>query len=165
MSPENPALEAQVQRLVDRIQILETVYSYCRHADLLDPGAMVDRFTEDCVVTFHDDGPTLLGRKNLLDRLAARLSVTISGSHHVSNEELTFEEDASVTGHLYLYSWQRFEGHPRVPDVHRWGRYEMRFVNQDSGWRIQRMRLLSAGEYGSHRIGEQLGKPWPPRFE
>lgn len=164
MSSANAALAAQVGRLVDRIQILETVYSYCRHADLLDAAGMVAHFTDDCVVTFHDDGPRLHGREELLDRLSERLSTTLSGSHHVSNEELLFEENSTVTGHLYMYSWQRFVGHPRVPDVHRWGRYEMRFVRQGSGWRIARMRLLSAGEYGSHRIGEQLGKPWPPQF-
>jgi ketosteroid isomerase-like protein len=126
---------------------------------------MADHFTDDCVVVFHDDGPTLRGRKELLDRLVARIAVTASGSHHVSNEELLFAADGSVTGYLYLYSWQRFKGHPGVPDVHRWGRYEMRFLRPAAQWRIQRMRLLSAGEYGSHRIGEQLGKAWPPQFE
>jgi ketosteroid isomerase-like protein len=158
------ALGAEVQRLVARTQILETVYSYCRHADLLDAPGMADHFTADCVVTFHHDGPTLRGREELQERLAARLSLTLSGSHHISNEELIFEESGAVTGHLYMYSWQRFEGHPKTPDVHRWGRYEMRFIEQAEGWRIQRMRLLSAGEYGSHRIGEQLHSPWPPQF-
>jgi ketosteroid isomerase-like protein len=157
------ALGSQVQRLVDRTQILELVHSYCRHADLLEAPRMVDHFTEDCVVTFHHDGPTLHGRQELLDRLAARLSVTISGSHHISNEELVFEDSGAVTGHFYMYSWQRFEGYPQASDVHRWGRYEMRFARQNGGWLIQRMRLLSAGEYGSHRIGEQLQTPWRPQ--
>jgi hypothetical protein len=36
--------------------------------------AMAELFTDDCVVTFHDDGPTLLrARRELLERLCGRL--------------------------------------------------------------------------------------------
>jgi len=30
---------------------------------------------------------------------------------------------------------------------------------------MDRLRLLSAGEYGGARIGEQLGRPFPSTFE
>jgi len=122
---------------------------------------MVESFTEDCVVIFHDDGPRLEGREAFKRRLEERLGRTVSGSHHVSNEELIFEAADRVRAHLYLYSWQRFDGFPSTADVHRWGRYEMDFVNDGAAWRIKYMRLLSAGEYGSPRIGEHFGKQWP----
>jgi ketosteroid isomerase-like protein len=165
VSSEALTSEALLRRLHDRVSILETLYRYCRHADQLDPAGMAALFTEDCVLTFFRDGPTLRGRAAVQARLAERLAVTVSGSHHLSNEEVIFEGADAAKVHAYMYSWQRFLGWPGVSDVHRWGRYEVRLKHDDEGcWRISRMRLLSAGEYGSHRIGEHLGQPWPPEF-
>jgi len=161
VSSEPLTSEALLRRLHDRVSILETLYCYCRHADQLDPAGMAALFTEDCVLTFFRDGPTLRGRAAVQARLAERLAVTVSGSHHLSNEEVLFEGADAATVHAYMYSWQRFQGWPGVSDVHRWGRYGVRLVRRDGAWRISHMRLLSAGEYGSHRIGEHLGQVWP----
>jgi hypothetical protein len=159
-------LEAQVRRLADRVAILETMYAYCRHADNLDGAAMAALFIEDCVAQFiHGDEHVLTGRKALEAFLCGALAVTVSGSHHIANEELVFEAPDRVILHGYMYSWQRFQGHPQTADCHRWGRYENRFVRTPAGWRMDRLRLHSAGEYGGARIGEQLGRPFPPRFD
>jgi hypothetical protein len=161
------ALEAQVRRLQDRVDILETMFAYCRHADLLDGVAMAALFVEDCVATFIPRGEdfVLRGRAALTDFLCGALGGTVSGSHHIANEELIFETPDRVILHCYMYSWQRFQGFPVTADCHRWGRYENRFVRTAQGWRLDRLTLLSAGEYGGARIGEQLGRPFPPEFE
>ncbi|HET9694635.1 MAG TPA: hypothetical protein VFP48_09620, partial [Steroidobacteraceae bacterium] len=62
------------------------------------------------------------------------------------------------------YSWQRFKAHPVAADCHRYGRYELRVVRTSEGWKLSRLNLLSAGEYGGSRLGEQFGRPWPPQF-
>lgn len=164
--PDN-SLEAVVRRLQDRVDILGTMHAYCRHADNLDGDGMAALFVEDCVANFVPGGEEtiLRGRAALNAFLNTALAVTVSGSHHIANEELVFETPDRVILHCYMYSWQRFEGFPVTADCHRWGRYENRFVRTDAGWRMDRLKLLSAGEYGGARIGEQLGRPFPPKFE
>jgi len=161
------SIEATVRRLADRVDILETMYGYCRHADQLNGDAMSALFVEDCVCTFVPGGEetTLRGRRALNDFLNRALGGTVSGSHHIANEELIFETPDRVVLHAYMYSWQRFTGFPVTADCHRWGRYENRFVRTADGWRMDRLTLVSAGEYGGARIGEQLGRTFPPRFD
>ena len=160
-------LEETVRVLKDRVDILETMYEYCRHADNLDPGSMVALFVDDCVANFYagGEGYTLRGKAELTKMLSDALTVTVSGSHHISNAEIRFDTPDQVTFYSYMYSWQRFTGFPVTADCHRWGRYENRFVRTPDGWRISRLRLTSAGEYGGARIGEQLGRPFPPTFD
>jgi hypothetical protein len=159
--------ETIVRELKDRVDILEAMYAYCRHADQLNGDAMADLFVEDSVSNFFAGRPEndLRGSRALRAFLNGALGVTASGSHHIANAELIFETPDRVTMHCYMYSWQRFQGHPSTADCHRWGRYENQFVRTDDGWRISRLRLISAGEYGGARIGEQLGRPFPPTFD
>lgn len=164
---QEPTLEAIVRRLQDRVDVLETMHAYCRHADNLDGDAMAALFTEDCISNFVPGGEEtiLRGRGALNAFLNMALGGTVSGSHHIANEELIFETPDRVILHCYMYSWQRFTGFPVTSDCHRWGRYENRFVRTPDGWRMDRLKLISAGEYGGARIGEQLGRPFPPQFE
>jgi hypothetical protein len=160
-------LEGIVRALKDRVDILETMYAYCRHADQLNADAMVDLFTDDCVSCFIPGRADMVlnGKEALRGFLAGALAGTVSGSHHISNVELVYDTPDEVTFHGYMYSWQRFTGFPVTADCHRWGRYENRFVRTPEGWRLSRLRLLSAGEYGGARMGEQLGRAFPPTFD
>jgi hypothetical protein len=160
-------IEQMVRRLQDRVDILETLYAYCRYADRLDGDAMSALFVEDCVANFVPGGEEtiLRGPAALNDFLNRALGGTVSGSHHIANAELIFETDDRVVLHAYMYSWQRFAGFPVTADCHRWGRYENRFVRTADGWRMDRLILVSAGEYGGARIGEQLGRTFPPSFD
>jgi hypothetical protein len=162
-----PSTETIVRELKDRVDILETMYAYCRHADQLNGDAMADLFVEDSVSNFFAGRPEndLRGSRALRGFLNGALGITVSGSHHIANAELIFETPDRVTMHCYMYSWQRFQGHPSTADCHRWGRYENQFVRTADGWRISRLRLISAGEYGGARISEQLGRPFPPTFD
>jgi hypothetical protein len=161
------SIENTVRELKDRVDILETMHAYCRHADNLDAPSMVFLFTDDCVANFVPGGEEtmLRGKGPLTKMLTDALAGTLSGSHHISNAELIFDTPDRVTLHCYMYSWQRFTGFPVTADCHRWGRYENRFVRTTEGWRLDHLKLLSAGEYGGARFGEQLGRPFPPRFE
>lgn len=159
-------IEATVLELRDRVQITELMHVYCRHADNLDGVAMAELFVDDCIAQYvPGEGDTILrGRNQLTDMLTAALSNVISGSHHISNIEILFDDPDTATFCCYMYSWQRFDGYPSAADCHRWGRYENRFVRTAEGWKFSRLVLLSAGEYGGLRISEQLGRVFPPVF-
>jgi ketosteroid isomerase-like protein len=159
------SLEDRIRRLEIRAEINEFLSSYCRAADTFDAKRQASLYTDDCVVSYIADASPVHGRTALLGFLQAYFDSAVSGSHHIANVELLFKSDDVVDAHTYMYSWQRFKAFPVTADCHRWGRYEIRLVRTGDGWRISHMNLLSAGEYGGARIGEQFGRPWPPRFE
>ena len=161
------SLEAIVRRLQDRVDIEELLARYCRHADQLDADGMAACFTDACVVAYvpASMAPPARGKKELLGFLREYFPNSISSSHYITNIELLFDTSDRVTAYCYMYSWQRFKGYPAAADCHRYGRYEFRIERTGDGWRMSRLNLLSAGEYGGTRIGEQLNHPWPPRFE
>jgi hypothetical protein len=158
---------AILQRLTDRLDIQELMARYCRHADLLDAEGMAACFTDDCVVAYvpASMAAPAHSKKELLGFLHEYFPNSVSSTHYITNVELVFETDDRVAAHTYMYSWQRFKGYPAAADCHRYGRYELRVVRTPDGWRFSRLTLLSAGEYGGTRIGEQFNRPWPPRFE
>jgi len=161
------SIHETVQRLQDRLDIQELLAGYCRHADLLDAQGMTAYFTDDCVVAYVPPqmAPPFRGKKALLDFLLGYFPNTVSSSHHIANVELLFDTADQVTGHTYMYSWQRFKTFPAAADCHRWGRYELRLVRSQQGWRLSRLQLVSAGELSGARLAEQFGRPWPPQFE
>jgi hypothetical protein len=160
-------LEADIREIKDRTAIAELMYRYCRYADSDRGPEMVTLFTEDCLCDFYAGlrpDIEMLGRAELLDQIQQSLTTVRSGSHYVSNMEILFDGPDRATMFCYMYSWQRFYDWPERADCHRYGRYEMRAVRTGEGWRFDRMRLVASGEYGGARIGEQLGRPWPPAF-
>jgi hypothetical protein len=166
---EDPGMnvEQAILRLQHRVEIGELLARYCRHADLLDAEGMAACFTDDCIVAYVPAAVAAPARskQELLGFLHTYFPNSVSSSHYITNVELLFDKADQVTAHTYMYSWQRFKGYPAAADCHRYGRYEFRIVLTAEGWRISRLALLSAGEYGGARIGEQFGRPWPPRFE
>lgn len=164
----NPTtLEERIQRLEDIEKIKEVMHEYCRCADQNDPDGMIACFTEDCVISMaHDDREGMMWK----DRASAQkfyrsalIDYVISGSHFICNEQILFENQDSAIMYMYMYSWQRFVGYPERADCHRWGRYENHYVREADGqWRMKGLRLLSSGEYGGARIGEQFNRDWPP---
>ena len=124
-------------------------------------------FTDDCIVAYVPASMAAPARskKELLGFLHEYFPSSVSSTHYITNVELLFDSSEQVTAHTYMYSWQRFKGYPAAADCHRYGRYEFRVVRTQEGWRFSRLTLLSAGEYGGARIGEQFNRPWPPKFE
>jgi hypothetical protein len=160
-------IEQAVQKLLDREEINELLARYCRKADLLDSDGMAACFVDDCVVAYvpASMAAPARSRTELLGFLREYFPNSVSSSHYVTNVELVFDGPDQATGAAYMYSWQRFKGFPAAADCHRFGRYEFRFVRTSEGWRFSRLTLVSAGEYGGSRLGEQFGRPWPPRFD
>lgn len=152
--------------LMDRVRVLETIYAYARYADTLQPARMTSLFTDNCYVQFTPDGSDALRSPEKLRKfLETRMDRIVSQSHHISNEEVLFEGPDTAVAHVYMQSWQRFAGYPAVPDLHIWGRYEIRFVRvNQNNWKMTHMLFNVAGTQGGSRIREQVERPWPPRF-
>jgi hypothetical protein len=156
-------LESRLARVEARTEIIELMHSYCRHADRLDPPAMLAHFTDECRVSYVVGEPWM-DKVALADMLNTYLPNTVSSQHMITNEEIIFVSGDEAILHTYMYSWQRYRDFPMRSDTHRFGRYECRVIRSGAGWRFTHMLLVSAGELGEPRIAEQLGRPWPPAF-
>lgn len=152
-----------VAELFDRQDILELLYRYCSAADRSEPAGMLEAFTDDAIISYVPDIEPMHGKQALSDMLHAFLGNTVSGSHYITNPLFDFVGPNEALLGCYMYSWQRFAGWPAEADVHRYGRYEIRFVREGGRWWITHLRLLSAGELGGGaRIGEQMGREPTP---
>ncbi len=156
------ALEARLAHVEARTQIIDLMHSYCRAADRLDAPAMLAHFADECWVSYVI-GEAWMNRAALAAMLDTYLPNTVSSQHMITNEEIILGGDEAIL-HTYMYSWQRYRDFPMRADTHRFGRYECRVVRAPQGWRFTHMQLVSAGELGEPRIGEQLHRPWPPVF-
>ena len=175
-------LEEKVQRLLDRESIMEVMHEYTRCADINDPFGMAACFTDDCISTYWLDGEgeVLYGKDGLMRFLSTFYfgqpeppadamdkvdvpGIVVYGAHHIHNEQMFFETPDSATVFLYMFSIQRFT--TQVSDSLRWGRYELNFRrDEDSEWRIHRLRLLTIAEYAGTRQGEAFDRSWPPEM-
>ena len=170
MTPINGAgclkvTERNIDELFDRMEILEAMYRYCSAADRNEPEGMIEIFVPDAVIDYIPDQPSIHGTAALSEMLHAFLGNVVSGSHYITNPLFNFKSPDEALLGCYMYSWQRFKGYPGEADVHRWGRYELRWVRTDDGWKINYLRLLSAGEYGGTRIAEQIGRTPVPTID
>ncbi|MBM4763660.1 nuclear transport factor 2 family protein [Bacillus sp. B15-48] len=162
-------LEERIQVLEDIEAIKEVMHHYSRCADIGDADGMIACFSDDSTTVFileNEEGKReeyCFTKQDTYDFYKRALRAVESSSHHVSNEQILFETKDMAIGYLYLYSWQRFKAQVNKLDLHRWGRYEIRYVREeDNEWRIKNLRLLAAGEHNGERISEQFKRPWPP---
>jgi hypothetical protein len=148
-----------LRRLLDKQELMERKHAYLRAADSCQPDRMVADFTDDIEVSYTPDEPPMTGRDAVRAWYRARLSTVVASSHHVSNFEFRFTGPDTATVHCYLYSWQRFAGHPVTADRHRFARYTDGWVRQDGHWRQSSLVCRVAGEYCNDavpRIGEHI---------
>ena len=151
------AWKETVQRLMDHAEIIERKCSFARAADAGDAEAMVAFFTPGVTASYDPGAPAMEGRDVVHSWYADRLEGVLASSHHLSNFEIAFPHRDTAELRCYLYSWQRFEGHPERPDRHRWARYLDSWVRTDQGWLQSSLTCLGAGETPAtapERVGE-----------
>lgn len=142
-------LEATVRELADRHEITELIHAYCERFDRNDPPGVGALFTDDAVIDYNPDTPSLRGDQ-LADTIAVGLRETFAAtSHHVSNVSITFEDADTARSLCYLDAWHRY--HDGSPDGYLWGRYLHRFRRTAQGWRITELLLQAAGTVDFHR--------------
>ena len=142
--------ENALRRLLDRREIEDLVYAYCRHFDRNEPELVAALFTDDATVDYGPEFPTIVGADAIGSTIAVGLERTFAAtSHHVSNLQIEFEGADAARGLTYLYAWHRYRD--GSPDGELWGCYEHRFARTAGGWRIASLVLRAAGTRDFHR--------------
>ena len=143
-------LETTVRVLADRQAITDVIHAYCFHFDQNEPERVAELFTADATVDYGPEAVTITGSDAIAATIAVGLERTFAAtSHHVSNIQLTFEDDDTARGVTYLYAWHRYvDG---SADGELWGRYHHRFERTAAGWKIAELVLTAAGTVDFHR--------------
>jgi ketosteroid isomerase-like protein len=142
---------AALRELSDRQAIADLIFAYCEHFDANEPQAVAALFTDDAIIDYGPEVPTIIGGPaEIAARIAPGLEELFSAtSHHVSNLRIELDWPDEARSVSYLYAWHRYlDG---SPDGELWGRYRHAFRRSERGWRIASLRLEAAGTVDFHR--------------
>lgn len=139
-----------LEELSNKAAIADIVHSYCYHFDRAEPEKVLLLFTDDVVVDYGPDVPTMHGLEELRPMVERGLSSFFAAtSHHVSNIMIQFHGPDAASSVSYLYAWHRYcDGRP---NSELWGQYHHDFVRTPDGWKITRLYLCAAGAKNFHR--------------
>lgn len=131
-----------LRQLLDRQEITDLLHEYCRTLDLMDLQALAAVFTEDCLVDYGPEERLQSHGAAGVARDLRRMWRWSRTSHHLSNVQITFEDEDHANGISYLIAWHE---RPDGSTGTLWGQYHDQFVRTAAGWRIARRRLLMNG--------------------
>jgi hypothetical protein len=131
------ALQAQVQRLLDREAIWDCVYRYARGLDRHDREIFESAYHPDAI----DHHGSFLGRRDEfvpwgLDLLASEWD---THTHFITNNRVDIEGDVAYSESYVLFAQRRRDGN--VMDIGG-GRYIDRLERRDGEWRISARELV-----------------------
>lgn len=130
--------------------IAEVIHGYCFHFDRAEPAAVLALFTEDAVVDYGPDVPTMTGLDALGDMLERGLRHFFAAtSHHVSNIQVRLDGPDRAESVCYVYAWHRYRDGRPTSEL--WGQYHHAFRRTEAGWKISRLVLKAAGSENFHR--------------
>lgn len=139
-----------LEGLLDKAEITDLIHAYCYHFDRAESEAVVALFTEDAVIDYGPDVPTMKGRDEISPMISRGLAELFAAtSHHVSNAVIRFEGPDAATSICYLYAWHRYLGSGAVSEL--WGQYHHSFRRAGAGWRISRLVLRAVAAKDFHR--------------
>ncbi len=139
-----------VAELIDKAAISDVIHAYCYHFDRAEPEKVLALFTDDAVVDYGPDVPTMNGVAEIGPMIERGLSSFFAAtSHHISNIAIEFEGSEAAKSVSYLYAWHRYQD--GRPNSELWGRYHHTFLRSPDGWKISHLILTAAGSSGFHR--------------
>lgn len=139
-----------LEGLIDKAEIADLIKAYCDYFDRAEAEKVVALFTEDAVIDYGPDVPSMTGPDEFGPMISRGLAELFAAtSHHVSNIVIRFDGSDAATSSCYLYAWHRYRQDASESEI--WGRYEHAFRRTSSGWRISRLVLLAAGMRDFHR--------------
>lgn len=146
-----------VQELLDRARIADTIYAYCDHADRADIDGIVGLFVEDGAVDL-GGGAVHRGHAELREMFADRFTLYSITSFHGSGIRLSRYDGrtASVTSYLYA-----IHDAPEIDSrMHLWGRFEDEMVARDGRWFFEsrHLRVATLGHTGSQEVPERFSR-------
>ncbi len=139
-----------LEGLLDKAEITDVIHSYCYHFDRAEADEVLALFTEDAVVDYGPDVPTMTGVAEIGPMVANGLSRFFAAtSHHISNVTIRFDGPEAARSISYLYAWHRYQD--GRPNSELWGQYHHDFQRTPEGWKITRLVLRAAGSDRFHR--------------
>jgi SnoaL-like domain len=150
-------MDATVQAILDRQEIIDWIHAYCRWVDHNRPDEQVKMFTADCRTNFAagEDG-WVEGRDNVEQWIRSALQRYAATHHQVSNIEITFDPDGDGAGaRTYLHAVHRHVDETK-PDFHLYAHYVDRWVRTAEGWRCSQRRLEVSTTSGRPTTGLQM---------
>lgn len=136
----------------DRAALARLFYDYAWYFDRNDPEGAAGLFTEDAVVDYGPEMPTLRTREEIFRGVQRGLrTLFAAASHHLSNIRLRADGGGGAEGTAYVYAQVSYRS--GAPDARLWGQYHCRFrrTGAGGGWRIAEMVLKAAGAENFHR--------------
>ena len=134
----------------DRIAVTDLLHAYAWHFDRNEPEAVASLFTEDAVIDYGPESPTIVGRESIVPSIEPGLRTLFSSSaHHISNVRLEADGDDAAMGTAYVYAWHTY--HSTGVEGEMWGQYHCRFRRTEHGWKIAEMVLKVMGMRNFHR--------------
>ncbi|PJI89483.1 nuclear transport factor 2 family protein [Sphingomonas koreensis] len=120
------------QRIVDRLQIEEQLYLYCRAIDRIDMALLASVFHPDAII---DKGDGAVPVADFIATVAARHPGVPRASHMVANHLIEFTAADTAFVESWCLAVEQHRGTPAVDRIYR-VRYGDSFARGDGGWRI-----------------------------
>jgi ketosteroid isomerase-like protein len=141
--------DQRIRELMDRVKLTNLVNEYCRALDQMDLQSVAAVFTPDCLVEY---GPEDLFNSHGADGLVrdlGRMWRYTRTSHHLSNVQITLEDEDHARGVSYVMAWhERPDGTTGIL----YGQYHDKFVRTAQGWRIAHRRLYMNGNDAGFQV-------------
>jgi hypothetical protein len=151
-------IPAELQRLIDRQAILDTIHRYCRALDRHDDELLASVFHPDAI---DNHGPWVGGREAFVRWANHECHEGLMAhQHHITTHRCELDGDVAHTESYVLFIHREGDGRTVLMGG---GRYLDRFERRDGEWRIALRRLvmdLGATADGS-RFTESDGMGYP----
>jgi hypothetical protein len=84
--------DRSLEGLLDKAEIINLIHAYCSHFDRAEADEVLALFTEDAVVDYGPDVPTMNGVTEIGPMIVRGLhSFFAATSHHISNVTIQFD--------------------------------------------------------------------------
>ena len=134
--------DSELQELLDRARIADTIYAFCDYCNNGDVAGVVGLFTEDGIFDV-GGGAIHVGRDELTDFFADRFILYAATTFHCSGPRLVRYDGQTASTTTYLYGVH--DSAARDHQLHVWGHYEDELVNDAGVWLLQRRDLCVSG--------------------
>lgn len=142
--------DTRLDRLIDKDDITALIHAYCFHFDRAEAEKVVALFSDDAVIDYGPDVPSMTGPAEFGPMIARGLAeLFLVTSHHVSNITIRFDGPDQALSNCYLYAWHRYRADGAESEL--WGQYDHTFRRTPQGWKIASLRLSAVGMRNFHR--------------
>lgn len=134
--------ETQIQQIVDRQEITDILFQYCRGMDLLDMDLIAGTFTEDGLLDIGPEPRLQTRGASAIREAMTRMKRFARSSHHLSNVQISFHDADTASSVSYILAWHE------LPDGHSgtmMGQFHDEFLRTSRGWRIAKRQLRMSG--------------------